>query len=126
MMADGARAVNMNLEAGPTVSSILRRYACHFILMWSASSRTINRLKDCALSDSVSLPAGGGSSLESCSLLFENAARDVLPARVSDDFFPSGRRKVSNDAVAPLFLFISLMFMTWTVDVQVGPKTWRA
>ena len=71
-----------------------------------------DRLKGWALFDMVSLPAGGGSSLELCSLVFENAARDILPARVSDDSFPSGRRKVSNNSIAPLFLFISLMFLT--------------
>ena len=49
----------------------------------------------------LSFPEGGGSFSDALIIDESNASRLDLPARVSDELFPPGRKKFSKFAIAP-------------------------
>ena len=101
----GALAVKINREVADSDSIIRRRYGCRLGPRWSASSITIKRLTGVTpfSGGANSTPAGGGSSASDVSHIDRsNASRLVLPANVSLDFLPDGRRKSSNFCIAPV------------------------
>ena len=69
-----------------------------------------------------SKPAGGPLSSRTFTRLESYASRLVLPAKVSFDVVPSGRKNDSNLPIAPLVLERSFAFRTWVVDLYDGPK----
>ena len=55
--------------------------------------------------------------------LESNASKLIVPANVSEESFPEGRKNSSNFAMAPAFLARSLACNTCVVDFQLGPRT---
>ena len=74
----------------------------------------------------LSLPEGGGSLADAVIIEESNASRLDLPARVSDEVFPPGRKKSSNFAIAPEDPLRSFAWRTWVVDFHPGPRICRA
>ncbi len=104
MILLGALAVKINREVADSDSIIRRKYGCRFGPKWSASSITINRLTGVIpfSGGANSTPAGGGSSVSDVTHIERsNASKLVLPANVSLDVLPDGRRKSSNFCIAP-------------------------
>ena len=96
---EGDLAVKINLDVEDVDSIIRRRYGCLVGPRWSASSIIINRETLCSpsfLSSLFSLPAGAWSPSVATVIFESKESSEDLPASVSDDDAPSGRKKSSN------------------------------